>query len=357
MSLIGDRYVPETAALKVKLDSNENPYGLPERILREIWNRAGQAGLHRYPDFQARPLREALARRHGVDPGMVVVGNGSNEVLLLTLLAFARRCGRLVLPRPTYLVYGLTARNAGLPVVEVPLKADFSLDLAGMLAAADGTESIIILCRPNNPTGTVWDREHVLGLVEAGHWVICDEAYAEFSGETLMPMVASHPNLLIFRTLSKAFALAGQRVGYVVAAPEVIGMLDRFRQPYNVGLFSQIAAEAVLGHETWMEETARRIAADRDRLFQHLDGLDGVRPCPSRANFILFRVEAPRKAEGVWRGLRERGVSVRIFRGAPGLEDFLRVTIGTPFENETFLSSLQDCLASSETGAAGRGHS
>lgn len=330
------------AGARIRLHANESPYALPEPVRAEILEEARTVGLNRYPPDPVE-LRERLAAYCGVDPEWIWLGDGSNEVLLQACLAYGGHGRRALLFEPTYRMHGRQARIAGTAAEELRRRPDFAIDLEeAVRVVAERRPEMVFLCSPNNPTGTLTPSADIRRIAEASPGlVVLDEAYHEFSGETLVDELDDHPNVLVVRTLSKAFGLAGIRVGYAIAHPELLEPFGRVRMPYSLSSFSVLAATVVLRHVDLVLERARDIVAERDRLARELATLDGVEVFPSAANAVLFRhPEAPRLVEG----LAERGIVVRDFTTLPGCEDCLRVTAGTPEEGTAFLEALRGLL-------------
>jgi histidinol-phosphate aminotransferase len=329
----------------IKLASNESPY--PPIPAVEVVVRKAVAGLSRYPDGAARALRRALAERHGVGPEQVVLGNGSCELILLAGQALLDPGTTVVHAEPSFALYPHLASAAGAEAVTVPLEADGGHDLDAMAAHVDERTRLVIVCNPNNPTGVYRapaEIERFLDLVPEDVAVLVDEAYFDFvdradAGRT-MSLARGRANLLVTRTFSKAHGLCGLRVGYAVGGAGWVAALDKVRQPFNTNSLAQAAALESLRHT---EELARRVeetVGERARVEAGLSAL-GVPFTPSRGNFILLSADGgatPDRA-GVHEGLLTRGVIVRdgAALGCPGR---LRVTIGTPHENTTFLATL-----------------
>lgn len=331
---------PEPLA-EVVLVANENPDNLPRPVLDEIERIVKEIPFNRYPDPRALALRETLAEAGGVEPDNVIVGNGGDEILMMTCLAFGG-AGRTALTfPPTFSMYGIIGTSTGTQVRAVPRLEDFSLNAADACEAAGGAD-IVFLSNPNNPTGNLEGREVVGELAETARGlVVLDEAYCEFAGVTYADLIDEHENVLVLRTLSKAFSMAGLRVGYALGGAELIGELQKVRLPYNSDAFSQVAARAAMGHRALFDERVRVIVDERRRVGELLAGMGGVHAFPSAANYILFRVD---QAEFVWQKLLDSGVLVRSFPGDEYLSGCLRVTIGSAEENDRFLAALGRAL-------------
>ncbi|NIR28626.1 MAG: histidinol-phosphate transaminase [Gammaproteobacteria bacterium] len=340
-------YAVPDASGYVKLDAMENPYPLPDSLVSSWLDALRDVPLNRYPDPSARRLKARL--REVMDlpqEAGLVLGNGSDELIQLVVMAL-RGPGRVVLaPEPTFVMYRLSALAVGFEYVGVPLdRRGFDLPLDALLAEVQRHQpAAIFLAHPNNPTGTLYSAEAVCAVVaNAPGLVVVDEAYAPFAQASLLPQLLRYPNLLVMRTLSK-LGLAGLRLGLLAGRREWLEEIDKLRLPYNVNALTQASADFALGHYATFEEQAARIRADRDALYVELAALGGVEVWPSRANFLLFRVPKGR-AGAVDAGLRARGVLVKNLHGAsPMLADCLRVTIGTPHENRAFLDALKAVL-------------
>lgn len=327
----------------VRLNTNECPYPLPEAFARDLAEAVRRTPLHRYPDREATALRKAIAEHAGHPVEGVWAANGSNEVIEHVCLAYGGPGRRALVFEPTYSLHTLIPRVTGMDVVAERLGRGFGLPPDASAAVLRHAPAITFVCSPNNPTGTGQDPEAVAALARAADGlVVVDEAYGEFGGRSAAPLLADHPNVVVVRTFSKAFALAGARLGYCLGAPEVIQELRRVRLPYHLSALTQAAGETALRHAADALAILDRVRAERDGLMGGLARLRGVEVFPSDANFVLFRTG--REAAALWRDLLDRGVLVRDVSAAPGLERCLRVTAGTPEETAAFLAALADAL-------------
>jgi histidinol dehydrogenase len=346
-------YVPPVPPGALRLDLNENPFPWPEALWAEVQGALHLAEPSRYPRETER-LQAALAAQAGVPADWCLPANGSDELLLAAVAAWGRGAVRAVFPVPTFGMYRRLAEAAGLPAVAVPLgpAPGFALPVEALRRELGrGGDSLLFLCRPNNPTGTLWPEEDVRALVETeGTWAVLDEAYVEFAGGGLGDWLAEHPRLCILRTMSKAFAFAGLRVGYALGCPEALAPLRQAVQPWAVTAWSTAAALAVLRRGAEVHETVGRLVAERERLAAGLGGLPGIRPHPSWANFILFAVDGC-DAFAVWERLYREGAVVRRFPGDAALRGCLRVSVGRPEENDAFLAALAEALRAERGGA------
>lgn len=326
----------------VKLNQNENPYDLPAALKQRVVEQALARSWSRYPEFAPSELLAKLAQVSGWTSEGILLGNGSNE-LIETLLRVTVSPGTpVVIPEPTFTLYALLARILGGDVLTVPLGPALEYDAAELRSVSQGTSAVLtIVCSPNNPTGGVLPFEEMSRLCrEASGLVVVDEAYHEFAGFSAVPLLAEHPNLIVLRTFSKAMSLAGLRVGYLLAAPELVREIGKARLPYSLDFFSQAAALATLEAPEALHASVERLIAAREALLHELYRIPGVKPYPSRANFILIELaEADPKA--VFESLYERGVLVRDVTAYPRLDRCLRVTVGTEDENVTLVQALR----------------
>jgi histidinol-phosphate aminotransferase len=340
-------YHVSPASGMVKLDAMENPYSLPPELRNEIARLAADAPINRYPDASATVLKAALCEALAIPEGMdIMLGNGSDEIIQIIALAFARPGAILMSVEPAFVMFRMIATFTGMGYAGVPLRADFSLDVDAMLAAiAQHQPAVIFIAYPNNPTGNLFDAEAVSRIIEAAPGVVVvDEAYQAFADASFMGKLAQYPHLLLMRTLSK-LGLAGLRLGLLAGRPEWLSQLEKLRLPYNVGVFTQLIAESVLRHPGILLQQAEAIKIERAIMSEHLAVLDGVEVFPTNANFILFRMIQGHKAGEVFQELKKRRILIKNLDGShPLLKNCLRVTVGTPAENVQFLEALQASL-------------
>jgi histidinol-phosphate aminotransferase len=348
-------YVPaktggQTTARSIKLDFNESPYGPSPKTRAAL---AEYDATNRYPDFAATELREALAGYVSAPVEQISAGAGLDDVLNNLMVLLIDPGDEVVISEPTFGVYrGLVALRGG-TVVDAPIRPgpDFSLDADGVLNAITHRTKLIIICNPNNPTGTLFDPDAIERIVANAQCLVAiDEAYAEFAGATFLPLMNRYPNVCILRTMSKFAGLAGMRVGYGVFPADLMPDLWRVTPAFcNVAGASTAAAIAALADLPFLHKVIAKIVADREALAQQLRSIPGVQPFPSATNFLLVRLPVS-DAKGVVSELAARGVHVRYFGNpAHGITDCLRVSIGTPEENQIFLNELSAALA---TGSA-----
>ena len=329
----------------VRLNTNESPFAPPAAWYDAFAAELSRVEWHRYPDRAAAALRAGIAHLHQVRPDQVFVANGSNEVLQTLLLTFAGPGRAVATFEPTYQLHGHIARLTGASVLEGERAVDFSLDLAEVRRVlAAGSPVVTFLCSPNNPTGLVEsqaDVRTVLGLVPG--LLVVDEAYGQFADWSAIGLVDDETPLVVTRTFSKTWSMAGSRLGYLIGPAWLVAELDKVVLPYHLDAAKQIAGRLALTFVDEMEARVQLIVAERERLSAELAAMD-LDVFPSGANFILFR---PRSMAGraVWQRLLDRNVLIRDCSGWPRLGDCLRVTVGTASENDQFLAALTGALS------------
>jgi histidinol-phosphate aminotransferase len=327
----------DSAKGRIFLHANENPYPLPEEVMNEILEATTRLELNRYPDTDSSEVARELAEYAGVDPEWIWIGDGSNEVLLQSCLAYGGPGRKALVFEPTYRMHFRQARMAGTAVEISARRSDFTIDVDAAVQVIDRVKpDIVFLCSPNNPTGTVTPAADLIRIASATHGlVIADEAYFEFCGDTLVPKLGELANVIVVRTMSKAFRLAGLRLGYGIANPDLLESMRPVRMPYAQSSFTQAAALVVLRRRDEVLDKVDAIVGERYRIARELGKVAEV--FPSGANFVLFR---PSDAAALLEALTGRGIVVRDFRSLAGTEGCLRVTVGLESENDEFLATV-----------------
>jgi histidinol-phosphate aminotransferase len=340
-------YAIQPSAGMVKLDAMENPFRLPSELQRELGERLGRVAINRYPVQSSADVVAALSRHVGLPAGCkLILGNGSDELIDILSVACNVPGATLLAPLPGFVMYEMSARLRGLRFVGVPLTPEFELDEVAMLAAIERHRpALTYIAYPNNPTANLFDDAVIDRVVAAigrqQGLVVFDEAYQPFSARTWMQRMAGHEHVLVMRTLSK-FGLAGVRLGYLCGAAALIEEVDKVRPPYNVSVLNAEATLFALEHADEYTRQAAVLRAERERLQAALHGLTGVQPFPSQANMILVRVPDSQRA---FEGMKARGVLVKHIAGLhPLLKNCLRLTVGTPEENELMIQALKESL-------------
>jgi histidinol-phosphate aminotransferase len=337
-------YVSPQLEAVARLNTNECPHPLPETFFDELAGVVCDLPLHRYPDGQMRRLREELAARHSHPVEGTWTANGSNEVLTELLLAYGGPGRRALVFEPTYLLHTRLSWLTHTELVQIRLASPFSIDVAAIDEGLAAEPDVVFVCSPNNPTGNAQPLDVVATLAErTDALVVVDEAYIEFGGRSALELVVRHPNVAVVRTFSKAFAMAGARLGYVLAAPEVVGDLQRVRLPYHMSSLAQAAGIVALRHTGEALSLLDSIRGQRDRIARELAAFPGLTVFPSEANFVLFLPPPPHEAAAVWQALLDRGVLVRDLSTV--VPNSLRVTAGAENEVDLFLGSLREVLS------------
>ena len=330
----------------IKLDAMENPYHLPEPLISKWLDLLSQVSLNRYPDPSALELTKKLRTHMQVpDDQLIILGNGSDELIQIMAMAVAKSGRKILAPEPGFVMYKMIATFVGMDYVAVPLNEDFSLNLSATLEAVKQHQpAIIFLAYPNNPTSNLFDEEAIVEIIKTAEGlVVVDEAYHPFACVSFMPRLGEFDNLVVMRTVSK-MGLAGLRLGLLAGPAQWLNEFDKVRLPYNINVLTQASACFAMDHADVFEQQAALIREQREWMFDALNLIDEIKVYPSKANFILLRLEKT-DATQVFESLKEQGVLIKNMSPAGGvLEQCLRVTVGTAEENKIFISSLKKIL-------------
>ncbi|KAB3532721.1 histidinol-phosphate transaminase [Alkaliphilus serpentinus] len=339
------KVTPYAADSKIKgipLDANENrnlAFKLNDKIAEAIM----ALDISRYPDPEAKVLKKKIAADNWINEECVIVGSGSDQLILMMIQAFINEGDKIVTPAPTFSMYGISNGIAGGETIQVDMGEFFSFDFYKFIKRVNKEEpKLIFISNPNNPTGGMVDREHIIKLLENFKGiVVIDEAYYEFSGRTVMDLVPYYPKLVVLRTLSKAYGLAGARVGYGVASKEIIGILKKVKPPYNLSVLDQQAAIICLQNKEIFQPSIEEILEERLWLTKALGSFPGVEVFNSYGNFLLIRLKG---AKELYNYLQSKGIFIRHFNEGGSLANCLRVTVGTKEENRAFIGSLKEWM-------------
>ncbi|MBS7649458.1 MAG: histidinol-phosphate transaminase [Candidatus Bathyarchaeia archaeon] len=328
----------------LKLNSNENffvPLDFIRSILRQVIE---EVDPRVYPRDEFKELREAIGKRHDIPPDNVVIGTGSDQLIDLTSRIFLRSGDEALSIEPTFAIYERSVRIQGAFYRRIPLRCDFSLDVDKMLSSISPRTKVIFLCSPNNPTANQLGREEILRLAENFNGLVAvDEAYADFAAATLLDAASDLENLIVFRTFSKVFGLAGLRVGYAVANNRLAKIInERFQMPYMVSVTALKAAVKMLEKMEYIRELVSELKIERSKLIDALNGIRGVRAFPSETNFVLFQVN--RDSTSVYRALLERGIIIREVGSVLKFRNCLRVTVAPDPMMNRFITMLREVL-------------
>ncbi len=328
----------------IKLASNENPYPPSPKVIKAL-TQALQS-LNRYPDGGCYELREVLAKHLKVNPQQLIFGNGSDELIVLAARAFLKEGDQVVIAKPSFLIYELASKIEGAEIREIPLK-DFRYDLVKMKAAVTEKTRIVFLGNPDNPAGSYLTEVQVRDFLKdlsKDILVFIDEAYYEFVNEKdyvdSIALLKDYPNVIVARTFSKMYGLAGLRIGYGIASEELISILNRIREPFNVNSLAQVAALACLKDKAYYGALVKKNNQQREFLYQSFERLN-VEFVKSYTNFILINLK--KDSRETTQKLLKKGIIVRDMNGW-GLKNFIRITIGTETENKKFLKALEELL-------------
>jgi histidinol-phosphate aminotransferase len=326
---------------EIKINQNENPFDFPPDLKEETFRRFRKRQWSRYPDFVPESFRFRLAEFAGWHKDGVLVGNGSNELLQATLMVLIKSRTRVAIPFPTFSVYRLIATVLGAKVVGIPLNPNFSYNIGELTAKSEESgAAVLIINNPNNPTGSAIGAGGLKKILENySGYVLLDEAYFEFYGYSGLGLLADYPRLIITRTFSKAMGMAGLRVGYLLAHPDLAAQISKAKLPYNVNQFSLTAAEVALENMDRFRPAIDSIHQEKERLGKELGMLPGFKVYPSKANFFL--VESPVEPRILFDDLYKQGILVRDVSSYPMLSKCLRISVGTREENDRLLSALR----------------
>ena len=321
----------------IKLDANENLYGCSPRVNQAL---ARCPDFNVYPDNSQTRLRKLLEGYSGVDARHIVAGSASNQLIDLVLRLFISKGDEVINCVPTFGIYRFSTELCGGTLVEVPRDGNFAVNVSAIKAAISGKTKIIFLANPNNPTGTITPQQDILELVDTGLPVLVDEAYYEFSGQTVAPLVNRYENLMVLRTFSKWAGLAGLRIGYGLFPPKIADYLLKIKIPYNVNVAALVAVQESLKDVDFLMSRVKAIITERGRLFSELEKLRWLKPFPSQANFILCSV-LNGKAKELRQKLQDEGILVRYF-DEPILRNFIRFSVGKPEHTDALIKALQE---------------
>lgn len=329
---------------RIKINANESTLGLPPLVEERVMNRLGMLAFNRYPNVEYYSLVEQIAKNFAVDSAQVLLGNGSSEIIEKVFHAFGGAGRKVVYPRPSFSMYKIYAKAAEAEGVPFDLDDRFDFDVDAFIAKVRQVgANLAVVCNPNNPTGnalTLSQVEKIASSIDCAF--LLDEAYVEFYGHSAVNLVAKYPNLMVARTFSKAYSLAGARVGYMIAQPDVTRMINKCFMPYHINVLSLAAADIVYQMRDEFVPRIQITISERRRMFNRLMKLEDIEVFPSQTNFILIRLA---QAEDLKDYLESLNIGVRYFSpDAFGLKDCLRISIGTFQENDTVFSSIRNFL-------------
>lgn len=334
-------YIVDKEPVNIVLNANESPYNLFNHLKSEFMKRLEEIDLNRYPDTDSDDLRKALAKYLGVQEENLICGNGSDEIIQIIINTFVDKKDAVIVPTPTFSMYGNFTSIVGGNVIEVPAKKNFQIDIDEIIEQANkNVAKIIFLCNPNNPTGIFIPRKSILRIInETSSIIVLDEAYGDFCRESNMDLIKD-PRIIVLRTFSKAFSLAGARLGYGIAHKDMMNILYRVKSPYNLNVFSQLIGKIILDNIQLIEKNINIIVKERDRVMEELQSIESIQVYPSKANLILFKSD---KVKDILEECKRKGIAIRSYKDAI-LKDHIRLSIGTFQENEEVLNIIKGVL-------------
>jgi len=333
-------YITPELNCAIKMDANENPFTIQEPLRKKLLEEIGRVDLNRYPVAGAPRLRERFAKYYGVNKNMIMLGNGSDELIQILCMAFKGKIKGVLVPVPAFSMYKIIAVNTGNKVVEVPLDNNFDLDIDAITGRIkDNFPALIFLSCPNSPTGNLFSRKKIETIIKKTPGiVVIDEAYASFSGQSLLSLMKKYDNVIFLNTLSK-LGMASIRLGFLIGNSDIVAQLDKVRLPYNINSLSHAAAGFFLDYKEEFSKQINEIAKRREELYQGMKEIRGIKPYPSLANFIFFSCSFD--SNRIYSRLIAEGIIVKNLNIPPLMPDCMRVTVGSKKENETFLKALK----------------
>jgi len=340
-------YDPHEVPYKIKLNANENSYGLPEEIIEEILRKAKNLEYSRYPNANSEKLSEIVSSFWGLTRDNIVIGNGSDELIDYLIKAFSEKGRRIITTAPSFAMYKIYSIINGSDFVQIPLsQSNFSLNEDKVLEEAKKEDSsIVFIAYPNAPTGNYFAEDKIIKIIEeSGCLVVVDEAYYEFGEKTFLPLISQYDNLVILRTFSKSYSLASLRVGYLLSNPEIINEVRKVKSPFNVNTFSQLAAQVVFENKEILKDSIKKIVEEREKLIKRISEFPPFKAHPSQTNFVLVEVGSKESTGLVYNSLLEQGILVQTVSDSvfSGTRYFLRITVGNKEENDILLKGLEN---------------
>ncbi len=335
-----EKYITPKNNMSIKLDANENPYNILEDFLDEFTTELKTLSVNRYPCTDSDELRMLLSEKLDLKPQNIMCGNGSDELIQIIINRYLGKDGNVVIHIPTFTMYKVFTEIAGGTTVEVPPESDFTVDSKKIIQEANRSNAnIIFLCNPNNPTGFAFPRKDIIEIIEnTNAYVVVDEAYYEFLDETVIDLINTYEKLIVLRTMSKAMALAGARIGYAISSEKTMKELYMVKSPYNLNVFSQILGKLYLKNSQAVKSNIDKIKEQRSYLEEKLEKINGLQVYNSKGNYILFKSN---KSDEILERSKSMGISLRDFQNTPFLENCIRISIGTDTENQKILELLR----------------
>jgi len=333
------KYTLNPIDCKIKINQNESPFDLPKSIKRNVLNKIKNKKWNIYPDFIPEKLYKKIADSFNVKKENILIGNGSNEMISTILTATLESGKKVIIPEPTFTVYKLISSNLNANITSVTLNDDFTYNVDKFMEEAKSKGSVTVICSPNNPTGTFLSYDDIKKIVDASRGiVIVDEAYIHFGGETVIDLIKDYDNLILLRTFSKAFGLAGLRIGMMIGNENIIGQLSKVKLPYNINIFSIIVLEEIFKNLSFLEDNIKKILTQREYLENSFKEFNKLEVIPTSTNFFLVRVK---DSKWLFNELLKFSILVRDVSNYPMLNNCLRISVGSKNENQLLVKSLR----------------
>lgn len=326
----------------IKLNQNESPFDLSENIKKEILEKLLKMKWNIYPEFTPQKLYNKVADYYKLSPENILIGNGSNEMIFTILAATVEKNKKVIISEPTFTVYKLISSNFNGKIKSIMMNEDFSFNVEKIIKEASTKGSITIISSPNNPTGTYLQKKYIKQIIQKSNGiVVVDEAYIHFGGESVLDLVNSYDNLIILRTFSKAFGLAGLRIGLMISNKKLISHLSKVKLPYNINIFNQICLTTILDNIEYIERNIKYIIEQREIMFKKLENFKKIKVIRSFTNFFCIKTE---HSKDLFNKLLNYGILVRDISNYPMLNNYLRISIGNEYENNKLIEALTDIL-------------
>ncbi len=337
--LANKAYTLKPENCSIKLNQNESPYDLPGFIKEQVINRMKESNWNIYPEFIPEEVYRKVAKHLNTEFDQILIGNGSNEMINTILTSSVESGKKVIIPVPTFTVYGLISSNLNGNIVNVPLNDDMTFDVAQILQESKTIGSVTVICSPNNPTGSYMKIDDIENIVKnSGGIVIIDEAYIHFGGQTAFDLLKKYDNLVILRTFSKAYGLAGLRIGVMISNTTLIKEFSKVKLPYNLNIFTINTLSVILDNPEFIKTNIHKIMSEKTTMFNKLSKYNSISVYPSEANFFLIKTADSSK---LFNYLKNNGVLIRDVSSYQKLKNHLRISVGSPDEN-TKLYSLLD---------------
>lgn len=336
--LNNDKYTLNPVECPIKLNQNESPFDIAPELKEKIIKKVNDTKWNIYPDFIPESIYKKVAKSYGVKSNNILLGNGSNEMIFTILTATMEKGKKVIIPEPTFTVYKLISTNLNAEVKAVYLNKDLTFNVDNIMAETQAVGSVTILCSPNNPTGSFIKHEDIKKIVLSSNGiVVVDEAYVQFGGESVLDLINKVPNLIVLRTFSKAFGLAGLRVGIMLSNEKIIAELSKVKLPYNLNIFSLAALDSIFDNFKYVDANVKCILKERELLKNELSKFKDIKIYDTSTNFLLIKTK---NSQWLYNELLQKGILIRDVSSYPMLKDYLRISVGNFQQNKELIKAL-----------------